>query len=182
MTAVRSAIAQQIQQHPQIRSGREQSCMSRYSAVRVPGIAVVRFAVQHILPPTVPCSRVTAISISERRVVHHVLLITIPLFRCSEIGKTVLLREKRYRFESEWSIQFLLDEYIQWLSTHVLDDVAEQHEAEIAVVPAFANAPLQRHLPDHVVRLALVERVVVQRLPLDQPRRVCEQVPNRDTV
>src|SRR4051812_20507776 len=41
-----------------------------------------------------------------------------------------------------------------------------------------ADAPLKRHLPDHLVRLALVRGAVVERLPLHEARRVREQMPN----
>src|SRR6185312_14857740 len=130
----------------------------------------------------VPRGRIAAIPVSERRVVHHVLLVAISLFSRGEIGEAVLLWKKCYRLESEWLIQFLLHEYVEWLTTHMLDDVAEQHEAEIAVMATFANAPLQRHVAYDLVRLVLVGCVVVQRLPLYETGGVREQIANGDAV
>src|SRR6267378_8035526 len=128
--------------------------MSSYAAVGIERIPVVDFAIEHVLSPPVPGRWVTSIAITECRIVHHVALVYVPLFRRGEFREPVRLRIERRRPESERAIEILLEERIQRHSTHALNYITKQHETEIAVVPRVADAPLERHVAYDRVGLA----------------------------
>src|SRR6478752_5642284 len=64
----------------------------------------------------------------------------------------------------------------------MLDDVAEEHETEVTVVTSLADAPLERHLANDIVGLAWARSVIVERLPLNEPRSMLKQMPNGNAV
>src|SRR5882762_4553354 len=127
--------------------------MTGDAAVRVIRIAVVHLAVEHVLPPAVPGSRISEIAIAERRIVDHVLLVDVPLFGDRELPEAVGFGIER-RLQPEWSIEILLQERIEALPAHALDDVAEQHETKVTVMARLTNAPLERHVANHAVGLS----------------------------
>ena len=110
------------------------------------------------------------------------LLVDVSRFGGGEIRKAVGFRVECRRQQPQRLIKILHDKSIEPLPGHALDDVAQQHEAEVAVMSRFADSPFQRHVANHGVGLCGVRRVVVERLPLHESRRVREQMPNDDAV
>ena len=156
--------------------------MTGNAAIRVPGVAVVGLAIEHVLSPAIPGRRVSPIPIAERGIVHHVPLVAVALLRRREIDESMLLRQERRCAQTKWHVKRLGEIAVERTARDVLDDVTEQHESEIAVVSRLADAPLQWHVPYDVVRLPRRRRMVVEWLPLHQSRRMLEQMPNGDAV
>ncbi len=144
------------------------------AAVRVIRIAVVYPTVEDVLPPAVPRGRISEVPIAKGRIVDHVLLVDVPLFRGRELREAICFGIERRRPQPEWPIEILLQERVETLAAHALDDFAEQHETEVAVVPRVADAPLERHVANDAVGLSGVGCVIVQRLPLHESGRMRE--------
>src|SRR6266446_653979 len=142
------------------------------AAVRVIRIAVVYLTVEDVLPPAVPRRRISEVPIAKGRIIDHVLLVDIPLFGGGELREAMCFRIECRRPQPEWAIEILLQKRIETLATHALDDITEQHETEVAVVPRVADAPLERHVANDAVGLSGVGCVIVQRLPLHESGRM----------
>src|SRR5690606_2156914 len=95
--------------------------------------------------------------------------------RRREIREAVLPRVEPRAGEPQWFVQLLTDEHVQWAAAHALDDVAQQHEPEVAVLPARADLELQRQPVDVRQRLRRVTRVIVDRLPAVEPGGMREE-------
>src|SRR5205814_809998 len=108
--AVTPAVIEQVDQHAQIRGCRKESRVPRNAAVGVERITVVDLAVEDVLSPPIPCGRVAAIAVAKSRIVHHVLLVYVALFRCRELGEAVGPGIECSRAKPEWSIKILVDE------------------------------------------------------------------------
>src|SRR2546430_17733162 len=81
--------------------------MAGNAAIRVPGVAVVGLAIEHVLSPAIPGRRVSPIPIAERGIVHHVPLIAVALLRRREIDESMLLRQERRRAQTKWRVKRL---------------------------------------------------------------------------
>jgi len=86
---IAAAVVQEIEQHSEIGHGRKESRVSGDTGIRVERIPVVDVAIQHVLPPPVPRRRITSVAITECRIVHHVSLVEVALFRRGEFGEAV---------------------------------------------------------------------------------------------
>ena len=75
--AVCASVEQKLQQHIQLARSREETCMPRDAAECVKRVGVVDLTAERAPPPSVPRLSIGRDAITERRVVHHSLLVGI---------------------------------------------------------------------------------------------------------
>src|SRR5665647_3182974 len=144
-------VQEKIEQDSQLGACREQSCVASNATVGVERVAVIHFADEQVAAPSIPQRRIAAVSVAKGRVIDNVLFVDVAHLRRREFSEALLFRIEGRVAKPEWLVERAVDKHIEPLSADMLDDDAKQHEAEVAVVTAFADAPLESHVANRGV-------------------------------
>src|SRR5699024_544679 len=140
--------------------------MPCYPPIGVPRIAITHFPLQGVVPPSVPGIGIYINPVAERIIINHMFFEWISVRSSSNTREAFFKGIKGSVLQMQWLKEILLQELIQRLACNSLDDITQQHKAQVAVVPCLANRPFQGKAGNIFVTLSRRIGMVVGRLPL----------------